>query len=94
MESRRIFYWVMKKSLTILFVLSFLFSCKKDRIIPNNEVPMAVEKNIREVVSAFIEPMYLTPYISAHMEDPKTFAKPFEIPIRLKKINEITGLLK
>lgn len=29
----------MKKSLTILFVLSVLFSCKKDRIIPNNEVP-------------------------------------------------------
>ena len=62
--------------------------------IPNNAVPMAVEKTISAVVSAFIEPMYLTPYISAHMEDPKTFAKPFEIPIRLKKINEITGLLK
>ena len=28
---------------------------------PNNAVPKAVEKTINAVVSAFMEPMYLTP---------------------------------
>ena len=62
--------------------------------IPNNAVPKAVEKTINPVVSALIEPIYFTPYISAHVEDPRTFAKPFEIPIKPKKTNEEIGVLK
>jgi len=42
--------------------------------IPNKAVPKAVENTISDVVKALTEPMYLTPYISAHVEDPKTFA--------------------
>ena len=62
--------------------------------IPNKAVPKAVEKTISAVVSALIDPMYFTPYISAQVEDPKTFARPFVIPIKPKKINEENGLLK
>ena len=54
---------------------------------PNNAVPKAVAKTIKAVVSAFIEPMYLTPYISAQVDDPKTFANPFEIPIKPRNKN-------
>ena len=61
---------------------------------PNKAVPKAVEKTINAVVRALIEPMYFTPYISAHVEDPKTFAKPFVIPIKPKNTNEENGLLK
>ena len=50
--------------------------------IPKKAVPKAVEKTINAVVRAFIPPINLTPYISAHVDDPSTFAKPFEMPIR------------
>ena len=62
--------------------------------IPKRAVPKAVEKTINAVVSALIEPMCFTPYISAHVEDPKTFAKPLDIPIRPRKKNDETGFLK
>ena len=61
---------------------------------PNNAVPKAVEKTISAVVSALIDPIYFTPYISAHVEDPRTLAKPFEIPIKPRKKNDEIGLLK
>jgi len=62
--------------------------------IPYKAVPKAVEKTINAVVSALMDPIYFTPYISAHVDDPRTFAKPFEIPIKPRKINEENGLLK
>jgi hypothetical protein len=62
--------------------------------IPNKAVPKAVENTISDVVKALTEPMYLTPYISAHVEDPKTFAKPLDIPMKPKKTNDEIGLLK
>ena len=55
--------------------------------IPNKAVPNAVEKTIKAVVKALIDPMYFTPYISAQVDDPRTFANPFEIPINPRKIN-------
>ena len=61
---------------------------------PNKAVPKAVAKTINAVVKAFIEPICLTPYISAHVDDPKTFARPFEIPINPRKKNEEIGFLK
>ena len=61
---------------------------------PNKAVPKAVEKTINAVVKALIDPINLTPYISAHVEEPKTFAKPLEIPIKPRKINEVIGLSK
>ena len=61
---------------------------------PNNAVPNAVAKTIKEVVRAFIEPINLTPYISAHVEDPKTFARPFVTPRSPKKTKEVIGLSK
>ena len=61
---------------------------------PNNAVPKAVEKTISAVVSALMDPIYFTPYISAHVEDPRTLARPFEIPIKPRKKNDEIGLLK
>jgi len=61
---------------------------------PNNAVPKAVEKTISAVVSALIDPIYFTPYISAHVEEPRTLAKPFEIPIKPRKKKDEIGLLK
>ena len=49
--------------------------------IPNVAVPNAVEKTINAVVKALMPPMNFTPYISAHIEDPKTLANPLDIPI-------------
>jgi len=43
------------------------------------------------VVNALIDPINLTPYNSAHVDDPKTLAKPFDTPIRPRKKNEETG---
>ena len=65
-----------------------IFSIEKFMSInrPNMAVPNAVEKTIKEVVKALIDPMNLTPYISAHVEEPSTLAKPFDIPIKPKKI--------
>ena len=57
---------------------------------PNNAVPNAVANTIRAVVSALMEPIYFTPYISAHVEDPRTFAKPLEIPISPRNTNADT----
>ena len=54
---------------------------------PNKAVPKAVENTIKAVVKAFIEPKCFTPYISAQVEEPRTFAKPLEIPINPKKTN-------
>ena len=62
--------------------------------IPNNAVPKAVEKTISAAVSALIDPIYFTPYISAHVDEPKTLARPLEIPINPRKKNEEIGLLK
>ena len=53
---------------------------------PNNAVPNAVENTINAVVRALIDPIYFTPYISAHVDEPKTLAKPLEIPISPKKM--------
>ena len=53
--------------------------------IPKKAVPKAVENTIKAVVKALIDPICLTPYISAQVDDPKTFAKPLEIPIKPKK---------
>ena len=59
--------------------------------IPNNAVPKAVENTINAVVRALIEPMCFTPYISAHVEEPRTFANPFDIPIKPKNTNDEIG---
>ena len=53
--------------------------------IPNKAVPKAVAKTINAVVKAFIDPIYFTPYISAHVEEPNTLANPLVIPIIPKK---------
>ena len=63
----------------------------KSIINPKRAVPNAVENTINAVVSALIDPINLTPYNSAHVDDPKTLAKPFDTPIRPKKKNEETG---
>ena len=61
---------------------------------PNKAVPKAVEKTMNAVVKALIDPKYLTPYISAQVEEPKTLANPLQIPISPKKKNAEIGLLK
>ena len=53
---------------------------------PNTAVPKAVENTINAVVKALIDPMNLTPYISAQVDEPSTFANPFEIPNKPKKM--------
>ena len=62
--------------------------------IPNNAVPKAVDNTIRAVVSALIEPIYFTPYISAQVDEPRTFANQFEIPIKPRNTKDEIGLLK
>ena len=64
---------------------------KSESIIsPNKAVPNAVENTINAVVSALIDPINLTPYNSAHVDEPKTLANPFYTPINpRKKIEEI-----
>ena len=56
---------------------------------PNKAVPKAVEKTINAVVKALMDPIYLTPYISAQVDEPSTLANPLEIPISPRKINEV-----
>ena len=63
----------------------------KSIISPKKAVPNAVENTINAVVSAFMDPINLTPYNSAHVEEPKTLAKPFDTPISPRKKNEETG---
>ena len=53
--------------------------------IPNTAVPKAVANTIKAVVKALILPMYFTPYISAHVEEPRTLANPLDIPTKPKK---------
>ena len=62
--------------------------------MPKSAVPKAVENTINEVVKAFIDPIYLTPYISAQVEEPRTFAKPLDTPSKPKKKNDEIGLSK
>ena len=52
---------------------------------PKIAVPKAVEKTINAVVNALIEPINLTPYISAQVEEPRTLANPLETPTKPKK---------
>jgi hypothetical protein len=40
---------------------------------------------MKAVVRALIEPIYLTPYISAHVDDPKILPNPLDIPIKPRK---------
>ena len=62
--------------------------------IPNTAVPKAVENTMKAVVSAFMLPIYLTPYISAHVDDPKILPNPLDIPTKpKKKYAEISCLL-
>ena len=61
---------------------------------PNKAVPKAVEKTISAVERALIDPICFTPYISAHVEDPKTLASPFDIPINPKNMNDVIGVSK
>ena len=63
----------------------------KSIINPKKAVPNAVENTIKAVVSALIDPINLTPYNSAHVDEPKTLAKPFDTPISPRKKNEETG---
>ena len=60
--------------------------------MPNIAVPAAVAKTIKDVVKAFIPPMYLTPYISAQKDEPRTFAKPLHTPTNPKKKKAEIGL--
>ena len=62
--------------------------------MPNIAVPNAVANTIKAVVRALIEPMYLTPYISAQVDDPRTLQRPFVIPINPKNTNDEIGLSK
>ena len=62
--------------------------------IPNIAVPKAVAKTIKAVVRAFIDPIYFTPYISAHVDDPRTLQSPLVIPINPKNTNDEKGLSK
>ena len=70
-----------------------IFSIEKPLSIksPNTAVPNAVEKTMKAVVKALIDPINLTPYNSAHVDEPKTLAKPFDTPINPRKNNEETG---
>ena len=76
--------------------ITAIFSIEKPRSIniPKKAVPKAVENTINAVVKALIDPIYLTPYISAQVEDPKTLARPLEMPIKPKNINAVIGVSK
>jgi hypothetical protein len=59
--------------------------------IPNNAVPNAVEKTINAVVSALMDPIYFTPYISAQVDEPRTLQSPLVMPINPKNTNDEKG---
>ena len=63
----------------------------KSIINPKRAVPNAVENTINAVVNALIDPINLTPYNSAHVDEPKTLANPFDTPINPRKKNEEIG---
>ena len=58
-----------------------IFSIEKPLSIikPNTALPKAVEKTIKAVVKALIDPINFTPYISAQVDDPRTLANPFAV---------------
>ena len=62
--------------------------------MPNIAVPKAVANTIKAVVKALIDPICLTPYISAQVDEPSTLHSPFVIPISPKNKNEEKGLSK
>ena len=61
---------------------------------PNKAVPKAVANTISAVVNALIDPINLTPYISAQVEEPRTFARPLVTPSKPKNAKEDNGALK
>ena len=61
---------------------------------PNKAVPKAVANTINAVVKALMDPRYLTPYNSAHVEDPNILANPFEIPTNPRNTNAVKGVSK
>ena len=61
---------------------------------PYKAVPKAVANTINAVVRAFIYPIYLTPYNSAHVEEPKIFEKPLDTPTKPKNTKAIIGVSK
>ena len=61
---------------------------------PNKATPKAVAKTINAVAKALIDPRYLTPYNSAHVEDPNILAKPLDIPTKPKNIKAVNGVSK
>ena len=58
---------------------------------PNKAVPKAVANTISAVVKALIDPRYLTPYNSAHVDDPNILAKPLDIPTKPKNTKAVYG---
>ena len=56
--------------------------------IPKTAVPVAVANTISPEVRALMLPIYFTPYISAHVEEPNTLASPLVIPIIPKNKND------
>ena len=63
----------------------------KSIINPKKAVPNADENTINAVVRALIDPINFTPYNSAQVDEPKTLANPFDIPINPRKKNEENG---
>ena len=61
---------------------------------PNKAVPKAVANTINAVVKAFIDPICLTPYSSAQVEEPRIFAKPLDIPTKPKNTKAMNGVSK
>ena len=61
---------------------------------PNKAVPKAVANTIKAVVKALMDPRYLTPYNSAHVDEPNILAKPLDIPTKPKNTNAVIGVLK
>ena len=61
---------------------------------PNKAVPKAVANTIKAVVKALMDPRYLTPYNSAHVDDPNILAKPLDIPTKPKNTNAVIGVSK
>ena len=61
---------------------------------PNKAVPKAVANTINAVVRALIDPRYLTPYNSAHVDDPNILAKPLDIPTKPKNTKAVKGVSK
>ena len=89
-KSKAIEHAIAIAAINAIFSIENPASIKK----PNNAVPKAVANTIKAVVKALIDPIYLTPYISAQVDEPRTFANPLEIPRSPKKTKDDNGLLK